>query len=283
MVLEDLFKIDLVRHRPCIATFFSFIFTFISFFIAFFLFKESMSVATVFLITILLVPAMVLLIKEEEKKERKYGLKHFFRNHKDIFEIYLYSFIGVFAAFLVIGFSAYGNQAVYNNIFDFQIDFLASQQGIGTETVQGFVDGAFQQGFEAAVSIFFHDLLVVLICFVLSFFFGASAIFLIILNGSVFANFIVLVVKTIADNFAQGMQAFLFFLIHLLPEISGFMIAAIAGGVVSKAVLYEKKGSVAFRNVFKDAAMLMLIAIGLVLVAAILEVFVTARLFQAVF
>ena len=79
------------------------------------------------------------------------------------------------------------------------------------------------------------------------------------------------------------MHAFLFFLIHLLPEISGFLLAAIAGGVVSKALIREKRGTKAFKNVFKDATMLVLIAIGLVLLGAVLEVFVTVRLFQAFF
>ena len=69
----------------------------------------------------------------------------------------------------------------------------------------------------------------------------------------------------------------------MVPEVSGFLIAAIAGGVVSKAVLTEKKGSKAFRNVFKDATMLMLIAIGLVVLSVFLEFFVTAKLFQAFF
>jgi uncharacterized membrane protein SpoIIM required for sporulation len=72
-------------------------------------------------------------------------------------------------------------------------------------------------------------------------------------------------------------------LIHLIPEISGFLLAAIAGGVVSKAILHEKKGSKGFKNVFKDATVLILIAVGLVLLAAVLEVFVTARLFQVFF
>jgi uncharacterized membrane protein SpoIIM required for sporulation len=99
----------------------------------------------------------------------------------------------------------------------------------------------------------------------------------------VFASFIVVVIKSISENASHGLQAFGFLMVHLLPEISGFLVAAIAGGVVSKAVLYERKGSKAFKNVFKDATVLMLIAVGLVLVSAVLEILVTARLFQAFF
>ncbi|MBW2972384.1 hypothetical protein KY359_05085 [Candidatus Woesearchaeota archaeon] len=283
MVLEDLFNPSWVRRRPYLAFVFGFLFTFVAFFISLIFFKSSMSVAMIFLTTLLLIPSMVMLLKMEEQVEGKYGLRHFFRNHKDIFEVYLFSFLGVFVAFVVLGLGMYSDPASYDKLFDFQIRFLQFQQGLSGETVRGFVSEAAPLGISQATSLFAHDLLVVAICFVLSFFYGASAIFLIILNGSVFANFIIFVIKALSENAAQGAQAFFIFLIHLLPEVSGFLLAAIAGGVVSKAVLHEKKGSAAFKNVFKDATVLMLIAMGLILISSLLETFVTARLFQAVF
>jgi uncharacterized membrane protein SpoIIM required for sporulation len=283
LVLEDIFDPRWVKHRPYFAFVFGFFFTFMAFLLAVLFFKSSMSVAMIFLTTILLIPTLVILLRMEEQVERKFGLKHFFRNHKDIFEVYLFAFLGVFAAFVVLGLGMYGDSATYNKLFEFQIDFLQFQEGLGPEVVTGFVEGTENLGFKDVLTIFSHDLLIVLICFVLSFFYGATAVFLIILNGSVFANFIVFVVKTIADNALQGLQAFFFFLIHLIPEISGFLLAAIAGGVVSKAVLHEKKGSAAFKNVFKDATALMAIAIALVLIGTLLEVFVTSRLFQVFF
>jgi uncharacterized membrane protein SpoIIM required for sporulation len=283
MVLEEIFKPKWIKHRPYIAFVFGFFFTFIGFLIALKFFKNSMSVAMIFLITILLTPTLMMLIRREEQIESKYGLKHFFRNHKDIFEVYLFAFLGVFLAFIVIGIGMYDYPNTYDKLFEFQTELFGAEEGLSMGAVEGFVQGTVDAGLGQALSLFSHNLLVVIICFILSFFYGATAIFLIILNGSVFANFIVFVIKTIADNTSQGIQAFFFFLIHLLPEVSAFLIAAIAGGVVSKAVLHEKKGSQHFKNVFKDAAVLMLIAAGLVLLSALLEVFVTTRLFQAFF
>jgi uncharacterized membrane protein SpoIIM required for sporulation len=283
MVLEEIFDQTRLRHRPYLALFFGFAFTFVAFIFTYLLFRSMMSVAMVFLIALFLVPTFLLLVKKEEQVERKFGLRHFFRNHKDIFEVYLFSFIGVFLAFVVLGLAAYGNASAYENIFSFQTRFLEFQQGVDSGVVQSFVQVDAEPKAGHVLGLFTHDLVVLMICFVLSFFYGASAMFLIILNGSVFASFIVLVIRTISRNAVQGVQAFFFFLIHLLPEISGFLMAAIAGGVVSKALLHEKKGSLASRNVFKDATMLMLIAIGLILLGALLEVFVTARLFQVFF
>ncbi len=283
VVLEDLFNPAWIKHRPYLAFVFGFLFTFIAFLLSIIFFRSSMSVALIFLTTLLLIPTLVMLLKMEEQVERKYGFKHFFKNHKDIFEVYLFSFLGIFLAFVIIGLGLYDQPEMYNNLFSFQTEFLQFQEGLTAEGIQVFVDGS--SGIEPAgfFTLFFHDLIVVLICFVLSFFYGASAIFLIILNGSVFASFIVFIIRTITENLAQGVQAFFIFMIHLLPEVSGFLIAAIAGGVVSKAVLNEKKGTKAFKNVFKDATVLMLIAIGLVLLSTLLELFVTARLFQVVF
>ncbi len=283
MVLEDLFNPAKVRHRPYLAFIFGFFFTFVAFLLSLFFFKDSMSVSVVFLTTLLLTPTLIMLLRMEEKIEVRFGLKNFFSNHKDIYEVYMFSFLGVFVAFVFVGLLLYTNQPLYNDAFEFQMTFLNLDQGVTQDAVKAFVDESIQPTFSQILGLFAHGLLVLMICFVLSFFYGASAIFLIILNASVFANFIVFAINTLTQNLMQGFQAFGFFLIHLLPEISGFMLAAIAGGVVSKAIMHEKKGSKAFKNVFKDATLLMLIAIALVLLAAVLEVCVTTRLFQNFF
>jgi len=283
MVLEDLFNPGWVRHRPYLALIFGFFFTFVAFLLSYLFFRSSISVSMVFLTTFLLIPTLIMLLRMEEQVERKFGLKHFFHNHKDIFEVYLFSFLGVFIAFVVLGLATYNDASTFDQLFDFQSRFLRFEQGVSSETVQSFVAGDVKPPVGGFIEIFSHNLIVVLICFVLSFLYGASAIFLIILNGSVFASFIVIVIKSICENASHGIQAFGFLMVHLLPEVSGFLIAAIAGGVVSKAVLYERKGSKAFKNVFKDATVLMLIAVGLVLVSAVLEIVVTARLFQVFF
>ncbi|MFC1740925.1 stage II sporulation protein M [Nanoarchaeota archaeon] len=283
MVLEKYFKADAVEHRPHIAFFFGFVFTVISFFISYILFRQFMSLAIVFMATLLLTPTLVMLLKHEERIERRFGIKHFFRNHKAIYEAYIFAFLGVFLAFVFLGLAYHDKPHMYGQLFDFQTRFLSFQQGLSVEGVQDFVAGNVQFGSGQFWGMLANDMIVLVLCFVLSFVYGATAIFLIILNGSVFANFIVFVIRTLSTSFVQGLQAFVFFLIHMIPEVSGFLIAAIAGGVVSKAVLTEKKGSKAFRNVFKDATILMLIAIGLVVLSVLLEVFVTAKLFQTFF
>lgn len=283
MALDDLFKSKFLKHGPYVSFIFGFGLTIVAFFTSLVFFRDYISVSTIFLTTLLLTPTFILMLKSEVKIDRQYGLRNFFKNHKTIFEVYFFSFIGIFLAFVFLGLAVQDRPGAYNSLFEFQLNFLEFQQGVNVEVVQNFVESTLTPSLGEVIALSSHDLIVVLICFGLSFVYGASAIFLIILNGSVFANFIIFVIRIIAENTTQGIQAFLIFLIHLIPEISGFLLAAIAGGVASKALVLEMNESNALRNVFKDVTVLLLISIGLVIVSTILEVFVTARLFQAVF
>ena len=123
-----------------------------------------------------------------------------------------------------------------------------------------------------------QNLIVIIIAFILSVFYGAGALFLIVLNASIFAGFIFYVIREIGNAFS----VLSLFLIHLVPELSGFLLAAIAGGVVSRAIMKERFGSDEFRNIMRDALVLLLIAVGLIIISAFLEVFVSASLVKMV-
>jgi len=129
-------------------------------------------------------------------------------------------------------------------------------------------------------SVLESNLTVMLVSFVLSIFYGAGAIFLITLNASVFASFVVFVAQYLAETIKEIFMIIGLFMIHMVPEISGFLIAAIAGGVLSKALMAEKWSSQRFRNVIKDSLMLLVIASVLIVVAAFLEVYVTTFMFH---
>lgn len=284
MVFEDYFKSVTIEKRPVVAILFGFFFTAFSFLVALVLFRASMSITMVFLITLLLTPSLIRLVAIEELRERKEGLKHFLHNHKDIFEIYFFTFLGVFVAYVLIGFVLSAEFTHhFNRMFEFQTEFLRFQQGLTTETIKEFLAAPNPYSFGHFTALLTSNLSVMVVAFVLSFFYGASAIFLIILNASIFANFIVFVANEIAKNIAQGLGLFLIFSIHIFPEVCGFLLAALAGGVISKALILEDKKSQAFRNVFKDAAFLLLLAFVLIVLAAFLEAFVTTSVFRAFF
>jgi len=278
MVFENIFKIDAAKKRPAISFFYGLIFTFVALFAALMFFKRSLSLTTIFLITVLLIPTLLKLLDIGEKRERKFGLKHFFKNHKDITEIYLFSFLGVFVGYILIGMFLSGSP-VYDDVFKFQDSFLQGQEGLTADLLFGFYQEAPSDNMVQLSGLLSNNLLFVIVCFIFSFLYGASAIFLLILNASVFASFILFLLRNLAKDWFASLKIFVFFLIHLIPEVSGFLIAAIAGGVLSKAMTSEKRGSVEMKNVIKDATVLLLIAFLLIIVGALLEVFVTTNLF----
>ena len=104
--------------------------------------------------------------------------------------------------------------------------------------------------------------------------------FLIVLNASVFATFIMFIMKElpIITNKAAILGIFM---IHTIPELFGFLLAAVAGGILSKAIIQEKFKSRPFKNVIKDAFAIFIIAIVVIVIAALLETYVTPSLFNA--
>jgi uncharacterized membrane protein SpoIIM required for sporulation len=281
MVFEDFYRSKWMKHRPYLAFGLGFVFTFVGFAISRLIFSKFLSLATVFMATLFLIPLMLRLIKEEEKLDRKYGLKHFFRNHKDVFEAYVFAFLGLFFGFLLLGMITYGTPT-HADLFSFQIDFIEFQQSINVDNLQASIDNL-APTWDNFAELLAHNLVVVILCFILSFFYSASAIFLIILNGSVFAHFITFIIKNLSTGFLQGLQALGAFMLHLIPETAAFLIAAIAGGIASRAVIHEKYASAHFRNVFKDATVLVTIACVLIVLGALIEVFVTTKLFGMLF
>ena len=273
MVLEQFLESEKIKNHLLYVSGLGFFYVFFSFFVAKLFFGASVSVAMLFTCTLLLVPSLNYILNIEEKIESKVGVKHFFRNHKDIIDIYLVLFIGIFFGYLILGafFADLGND------FSYQVNFLEREEGLNKELIDDFAIKEYNPTMQNFYSLISWGLAVILICFLLSIFYGSGAIFLITLNASIFSTFIVYILQYVGRSIGMVFSVLGLFLIHMIPEIAGFMMAAIAGGVVSRAITREKFGSEGFKNVMKDAVILLLIGIGLIIISAFLEIFVTSR------
>ena len=271
-MLEQL-RVGLIEKRPYAAFFIGMAYVFISFLTSKIFFPRIISVATLFLVTLLLVPTVIKLLGDEEKRERRDGTRNFFRDHKDIFEVYIFLFIGVFAGALVLGLMTNLNN------FDYQLNFLQNQQGLSSELVKAKTQTGIEPSFGSFLGLLENNLIVILISFVLSLFYGAGAMFLIALNASIFSTFVVFVMREL-PTITNKATLLGIFSIHMVPELLGFLLAAIAGGVISKAVMQEKFMSDKFRNVMKDAFILFIIAAIIIVISAFLETYVTTYLFN---
>ena len=255
MVFEEI--LEKIGKRKVYSLFLGVLYVLISYGTAKLFFPSNLSLAMIFLVTLLLVPSTAKLIGIEESIERKYGTSKFFKKHYILMEIFLFLFLGIFIGYLITG-------NYVPDSAEYQINFLKNQ---GINLLNADIESAPQ-----FINIFLNNLSVIVIAFVLSLFYGVGALFLIVLNASIFASFVLNLLTTIAQQKAFG--AFLT-LIHFIPEVFGFLLAAIAGGVISKAIMKEKAGTEGFRNVLKDGTILLLISLAIILVAALIESFVT--------
>lgn len=101
---------------------------------------------------------------------------------------------------------------------------------------------------------------------------------MIVWNASIFSTFLVMTINNLSRGTPHALSILGIFSLHLIPEVFAFLTAAIAGGVLSRAMIKEKWKSKGFSNVIKDAVVLLLISFGILLLAAFLEAFVSTSL-----
>lgn len=275
MVLEQLVSTNWLQRKPFIAILLGFVYTFIGAITGYLFFREYLSISILFLVTLLLLPSLMNLLSIGEEREKKEGLRRFFHNHRDIFEIYLFLSVGVFVGYLamiwVVG--VFGMDA--NVLVGEQLGILGD--AITKSEIQQFDANRFTH----ALGIFSSNVGVAIIFFVLSFFYGAGSIFLIVWNASIFSTFIIVTLRNIGDSVNHSFALLGAFSIYVIPEIAGFLLAAIAGGVVSKAAVVEQFLGGNFRNVVRDAIVLLLWSFILLIISAFLESFVGVGLIKA--
>ena len=114
-----------VRHKVDYI-FFGFTITVLGFLLAIIFFGLNSSAAQILSVSLLLTPAILRLLRKEEMIARKEGIKHIYRNHKNIFEIYIFILLGVFAAFFLIQLIAINFPESFNQIFSYQISIISS-------------------------------------------------------------------------------------------------------------------------------------------------------------
>ena len=121
-----------------------------------------------------------------------------------------------------------------------------------------------------------------------SFIFGAGAIFILTWNASVIAVAIADTARGIVSSGAEAVGvasvasyfhgfglALARYMIHGIPEIGGYFVGGLAGGIISIGVIKYKLGSPKFKKVMFDALHLTILAIFILFVAAVLEVWVS--------
>lgn len=261
MVFEHLVDNKKVLKHPVFIPFLTFGYTLLAFGISLLFFPDSASLALIFTITLMLTPSLMHIMRITEKVESRAGISHFLRTHTLAFEVYGLAFLGMFVGLVVVSF-------LLPEGLSYQMNILESS-GATDISFESYLSPRFSQ-IDAVLSVFTYNAFVVLSCVVLSFFYGAGAVFLVVLNASMFASFVTWLFKTTA-RFEAALAIF----IHLVPEIIGFLLAAIAGATLSWAFMDNRFGTKSFQNVVKNALLMLCVSLGFIFCGAILEVYLT--------
>lgn len=124
--------------------------------------------------------------------------------------------------------------------------------------------------------IFTNNMYVMIFTLVFSLVFGAGVIFILAWNASVIGAAIGIFSHSELQAVPLGLVRYM---IHGIPEILAYFIVALAGGLVSVAVIRHETGTEKFWEVLQDSLNLIIAAIVVLFLAALIEVFITPKLF----
>ena len=122
--------------------------------------------------------------------------------------------------------------------------------------------------FGSFVKIVQNNLQVMLFAFVFSLVFGAGAVFIITWNASILG----VAIARVAGHPLNIPVTALRYVPHGVPEIAAYLLAGLAGGILSAAVIREHDSRV-LKVIAMDSAKIMLLALALVIVAGAIEVY----------
>jgi len=198
------------------------------------------------------------LIKREERMEETMAAKHaegrLWERHEMDIVILFFFFIGMAAAFALWSFF------LPQDFFMAQISKVNEIQGVS-------VTGNFAS-IETFNRILINNLQVMLFSFLFSFIFGAGAIFIIIWNASVLGVYIGQLSKAVWHIPVVSLS----FLPHGVPEIIGYLLAGLAGGLLSAAIL-RKNPSHVLKIIVIDSLKILLIGVIFICIGAGIEAF----------
>ena len=283
MVLESIINPLKAVKKPWHMFFIGGLYALVAAFLSLWIFKQHASLVMVFLTVVAAVPLMYSTMKREEKadvdlkEERKIMREHF-----AALEYLVFMFLGFVVA--------------YSLLFIFLpsgiVESLFSTQTQTIQAINARVTGSAISASTIFGQIFFNNIKVLMFCLFFSFFYGAGAIFILTWNASVISaaigDFVRVRIADIASSvgavnvfnyfhiFSLGL---LRYFIHGIPEIAAYFVGGLAGGVISVAMINHDIETDRFKTIMMDALDLALLAVAILFIAALMEVFITPLFF----
>jgi len=261
------------------------IFTFVSLLLSFFVFKESAGLLTIFLIVLSTVPILYTTIKNEEELDLKLDQEWtLLKEHTKVLIFLMCLFLGIVVAMTLS--YVFMPESIVNSVFGMQ------QQAISN--VNNNIHGAViltgnVTKFDLFGKILFNNMKVLFFCLIFSLLYGTGAMFILTWNASVIAAAMGGLFKSELSSAAVAVGAagashyfgaatfsFVRYMTHGLLEIAAYFVAGLAGGIISVALI---KHDLKEDKVLIDSLDLILISIGILFAAGLVEVYITPLIY----
>jgi len=287
MVLESIMNPFRAETHPRRMFFIGLIYSSIAIILSLWIFNQYASLVMVFFTVLAATPLIYNTIKAEEQKDlTDMPERKLLKEHTKALSFFMYLFLGITLSCAL--WYIFIPQLWLSNLFGVQTQTIVD---INSSVLKFGSTGFFVQFVKVFSRIFFNNLKVLIFCILFAFIYGVGAIFILTWNASVIGvaigNFIRSgIAKTgsfgfsTLSNYFHVISVGLFrYAVHGIPEILAYFTAGLAGGIISIAVIRHDFGTRKFEKIILDSSDLLLLSLGLLFLAAILEVFVTPLLF----
>ncbi|MFO7872768.1 MAG: stage II sporulation protein M [Candidatus Undinarchaeales archaeon] len=298
MVLESILSPEEAERQPFDMLILGFAVSSLALWLAYYVFPKEASNWFLFLTAIAVEPLLVRIFKEEEGEEIRISKETLWARHDDVVLDLLFLFFG-----MVISFSFWFTilpSGIVNVMFENQISEIMRIQNLKLGVAGGFVGTLAavaetkQINFSNSVLtkarvfkfILVNNLRLMFLFVAFSFLFGAGAILLLTWNaavvGAAVGNMIRVTIVDVANLSTKAAMYFkalpvsiLSFFVHGIFEILGYFLGAIAGGILSVAIIRKHYESPHFKRLLWDVILLLTLASALIIIGAGVEVYIT--------
>jgi len=224
-------------------------------------------------------PFMYFLIKQEEQEDEEVeGLWGVWKAHSDAIYAFMWLFLGFIVAF-AFWFIVLQN----SNLFNAQIETYCKINNPGSveDCVNNYdftkpgLSGAMTNKVKF-LSILENNVYVMIFSLIFSLILGAGAIIILVWNASIIGAAIAIFAQYNIKDIPTGIFRYM---IHGFPEIAAYFVTALAGGILGAGIIRNGFRSKRLIRILENCIILLFIAIAILILAALMEVYITPSIF----
>ncbi len=225
-------------------------------------------------------PFMYFIIKNQEEEDEKIvGFLGVWKIHKDAIYALMWLFLGFIIAF------SFWYIVMHNaTLFNAQLETYCMinspgniERCISEYSFTGSSISTSATNEVRFLSIIENNIYVMIFTLVFSLIFGAGAIFVLAWNASVIASAVGIFAKYRISEIPLGIVRYM---IHGFPEIAAYFITALAGGMFGFGIMRHGIKDKRMLRVLENVALLLFLAIIVLVIAALIEVYLTPLFFN---